>query len=119
MRNNKDAVNKFRFLLEKNKDIHISSIILHELIEGANLSNDAQGNLEKINALAKVLNILSFDKNSAYISGKISAKKEVRENPIGQNDIFIAAVAINYKLRLVTRNKKHFDSIENIEIEEW
>ena len=92
---------------------------MHELIEGANLSNDIQGNLEKVNALANVLSILPFDKNSAYISGKLSAQKEIRSKPIGQNDIFIAAVAINYKLRLVTRNKKHFDSIENIEIEEW
>lgn len=92
---------------------------MHELVEGANLSSNAQGNLEKVNALANVLNILPFDKNSACISGKLSAQKEIRSKPIGQNDIFIAAVAINYKLRLVTRNKKHFDSIENIEIEEW
>ena len=92
---------------------------MHELIEGANLSNNVQVNLEKVNTLVNVLNTLPFDKNSACISGKLSAQKEIRSKPIGPNDIFIAAVAMNYNLKLVTRNKKHFESIENLEIEEW
>lgn len=92
---------------------------MHELIEGANLSKDIQGNLEKVNALANVLNILPFDKNSAYISGKLSAQEEIRSKPIGQNDIFIASIAIQNKLPLITRNKKHFENIPNVEIIIW
>lgn len=67
----------------------------------------------------QTLNILSFNTESAFISGKISAKKEIRTKLIGQNDIFIAAVALSHNLKLVTRNKKHFGLIENLEIEEW
>ena len=67
----------------------------------------------------QTISILPFDRKCAVISGKISAKKEIRIKPIGQNDIFIGAVAASYNLKLITRNKKHFESIENLEIEEW
>ena len=119
LRNNNDAVNKIKSLLVKNEEVYTSSINVHELVEGANLSDNTIKNMEKVDELLQTITILPFDRKCAVISGKISAKKEVLIKPIGQNDIFIAAVAINYNLNLVTRNKKHFETIENIEIEEW
>ena len=67
----------------------------------------------------QTIRILPLDRESAIISGKISAQKEIRSRPIGQNDIFIASIAINGKLKLVTRNVKHFGHILNLELEEW
>jgi len=106
-------------LLAKNEHLFTSSINLHELIKGVYLSNNPQKNNEKVDELVQTLGILPFDRKCAVASGKISAKKEIRTKPIGQNDIFIAAVALSYNLKLVTRNKKHFEFIENLEIEEW
>jgi len=119
LRNNNDAVSKIKSLLVKNEEVWTSAINVHELVEGANLSDNTIKNMEKVDELLQTITILPFDRKCAVISGKISAKKEVLIKPIGQNDIFIAAVAINYNLNLVTRNKKHFETIENIEIEEW
>ena len=119
LRNNKDAAAKFRSFLDSNAEISTSSINIHELAKGANLSNNPQENLEKVYTLMQTMSILSFDVDSALISGKISALKEIKSKPIGQNDIFIAAVAISNNLKLVTRNKKHFENIPNLEIEEW
>ena len=119
LRNNGDAIKKLTSLLDEDTEIYTSAINIHELVKGANLSNDIQKNLEKVDALMQTIGILPMDKNSAFISGKISAQKEIRSRPIGQNDIFIASIAINSKLKLVTRNKKHFGPIPNLEIEEW
>ena len=119
LRNNKDALSKIRLLLENNGELFTSSINLHELIKGANLSSDAMKNTAKVDELMQTVSVLPFDRKCAAISGKISANKEIRAKLIGQNDIFIAAVSINYNLSLVTRNKKHFESIENIKIDSW
>ena len=119
LRNNQDAVLKIESLLNKGEELFTSSINLHELIKGANLSNDILKNTAKVNELMQTISILPFDRKCAVISGNISAKKEIRAKPIGQNDIFIGAVAVSYNLKLITRNKKHFESIENLEIEEW
>ena len=119
LRNNKDAVLKVESLLNKGEELFTSSINLHELIKGANLSNDILKNTAKVNELMQTISILPFDRKCAVITGKISAKKEIRTKPIGQNDIFIGAVAVSYNLKLITKNKKHFSHIPNLEIEEW
>lgn len=119
LRNNKNALSKIKLLLDNNAELFTSSINLHELVKGANLSNDTMKNTAKVDELMQTVSVLPFDRKCAAISGKISVKKEIRAKPIGQNDIFIAAVAINYNLILVTRNKKHFEPIENLKIEGW
>lgn len=119
LRNNKDAVKKLTSLLNSNAEIYTSTINVHELVKGAHMSENVQKNLEKVDALIQTINILALGKDSALISGKISATKEIRDKPIGQNDIFIAAISVNHKLKLVTRNKKHFEIIPNLEIEDW
>ena len=119
LRNNKDAVSKIRSLLSQDSGLFTSQINIYELVKGAYLSNNAKENLEKVDLLLQTMNIAMFDQESAYLSGKISAQKEIRAKPVGQNDIFIAAVAIKNRLKLVTRNKKHFENIQNLEIEDW
>ena len=119
LRNNKSAVDKILLLSEKAAEIYTSSINIHELVKGAHLSNNPTRNLEKINALIQTISILPFDKDCSLISGKLSAEQETKGRPIGQNDLLIASIALSNKLKLVTRNKKHFENIEDIQIEEW
>jgi tRNA(fMet)-specific endonuclease VapC len=119
LRSNKDAMIKIKSLLDRNSELFTSSINLHELIKGANLSNNPANNTEKVEELMRTIVVLPFDRKCAEISGKLSAGKKIRSKPIGQNDLLIASVAINYNLKLVTRNKKHFDSIPGLNLEEW
>ncbi len=51
----------------------------------------------------------------AKICSKLQKIGSYRE--IGQNDLWIAAVAINSNLPLVTRNLRHFGKIEGLKIE--
>ncbi|MFT4758592.1 MAG: tRNA(fMet)-specific endonuclease VapC [Saprospiraceae bacterium] len=43
---------------------------------------------------------------------------KLKGTPIPENDIWIAAIAMQFELLLVTRDK-HFDKIERIIIEKW
>ena len=119
LRNNAQALNKFKLLLGNKVELYTSSINIHELVKGANLSNDKEKNLQKIKLIIQTTYILSFDKETAFISGRISADLILKGRLIGQNDIFIASMALASDLILVTRNKKHFENILNLKIEEW
>ena len=51
----------------------------------------------------------------ARICSELSGKREYRE--IGQNDLWIAAVAVSFNKPLLTRNRRHFDLIEGLRLE--
>ena len=51
----------------------------------------------------------------ARICSELSGKREYRE--IGQNDLWIAAVAVSFKKPLLTRKRRHFDLIEGLRLE--
>ena len=101
-----------------NSLMFISSITLCELYKGAFLSNsdDELGNISKLltNTEFVSLNKIGckiFGKNNAYLSGKGKMTQEI--------DLMIASIAISKDLILITRNKKHFENIPELKIEEW
>jgi len=65
------------------------------------------------------IEILELDEESAHISAKIRADLRKKGRKIGINDLYIAGIAIKHKLVLVTNNTKHYQDIENLEIENW
>ena len=60
LRNNAQALNKFKLLLGNKVELYTSSINIHELVKGANLSNDKEKNLQKIKLIIQTTYILSF-----------------------------------------------------------
>lgn len=56
--------------------------------------------------------------NTARSYGKIKNQLKVKGSPIPENDIWIAALADQYQLLLITGDK-HFNNIEAISIETW
>jgi predicted nucleic acid-binding protein len=38
---------------------------------------------------------------------------------IGTSDLLIAGIAIEKNLQLITNNKKHFENIEGLEMDNW
>lgn len=65
------------------------------------------------------INILSFDKHSAYIYGELRAELERTGISLNEPDLRIAAIALSNKLTLITRNVKHFERIQGLNIENW
>lgn len=97
--------------------IFIPSII-GELFYGAERSTRKEENRKKIEALAQVSLILECDTGTARFYGKIKSQLKANGTPIPENDIWIAAIAEQYQLTLVTRDK-HFNAIETIPTESW
>lgn len=98
--------------------IFIPSIVLGELFYGAEQSTRKVENRKRIEELAEASLVLECDLGTARSYGKVKSLLKVKGSPIPENDIWIAALADQHQLILVTRDK-HFNNIETILIEVW
>lgn len=99
--------------------ISISSIVVAELDYGAKSSQNAKKNLEKMYRFIDVIQVINFDLECAKICGTIKSRLRSLGRPTGESDVLIASVAIAHRAAIVTANKKHFENIEGLRIQEW
>ena len=97
---------------------NIPFAVLGELYLGAYRSSDPIKHIKQVNDFLKKCDVLIADNETANNYALIKTKLLNKGKPIPENDIWIAAIAQQYELRLITRDK-HFDEIEGISIENW
>jgi tRNA(fMet)-specific endonuclease VapC len=96
----------------------IPSIVIGELYYGAYKSVRVASNIERIDEFTASNTILEVDTATAKEYGQIKSGLRAKGRPIPENDIWIAAIAKQYGLTLVTRDK-HFEEVEGLAIEIW
>ncbi len=97
----------------------ISSITLAELLHGAEKSNHVSENLAAIEDFCSRLAVLPYGPKAAQHYGAIRAALEKLGQPIGVNDMHIAAHARSEGLVLVTNNMGEFARVPALEAENW
>lgn len=97
----------------------ISSITLAELFHGAEKSSRMTDNLKVIEDFCSRLEVLPYTPKAAQHYGSIRAALEKKGEPIGINDLHIAAHARSEGLILVTNNTREFERVPALEIENW
>ncbi|MBI4946152.1 MAG: type II toxin-antitoxin system VapC family toxin [Bacteroidetes bacterium] len=100
------------------KRVFVPSTVFGELYYGAFHSKNIESNLNRIVEFSKKVGILSADFNTAFFYGEIKANLKSKGTPIPENDIWIAALAKQYKITLITRDT-HFNFISDIDIQNW
>lgn len=95
----------------------IPAPVISEIIQGIHLSHNPNVENEIIFRLINSLDVLSLDKESAIIAGKINSEFMRAGHEIGLIDCMIAAIAITNEESLITRNKKHFEKIPNLKVQ--
>ena len=75
-------------------------------------------NLDRIKILVDRCEVYPIGENTTALYGELKASLSKKGTPIPENDIWIAALAKEYDLSLVTRDK-HFKHIPGIEIIVW
>ena len=98
--------------------VFLPSIALGELYFGAFKSAHPDNNAERIAYLAASTAILYCDGTTALHYGRIKTGLRAKGRPIPENDIWIAAIAQQHGLTVVSRDL-HFREIENLPVEEW
>ena len=97
----------------------ISSITLAELFHGAEKSSRVSENLATVEDFCSRLEVLPYGPKAAQHYGVIRAALEKFGQPIGVNDLHIAAQARSEGLVLVTNNMGEFARVPALEVENW
>jgi tRNA(fMet)-specific endonuclease VapC len=98
--------------------VYIPSIALGELYYGAQKSARASDNIFRIDELGAAAAVLGCDAETAARYGEIKAALRTRGTPIPENDIWIAAIAVQHELEVVTRDT-HFDLVDGLAVTAW
>lgn len=97
----------------------ISSVTLMELIYGAEKSTSPERNLAVIEGFVARLEVLKYDEKAAAHTGQLRAELGKAGTPIGPYDQMIAGHARSMGLILVTNNRREFDRVIGLRIEDW
>lgn len=96
----------------------ISIVVLGELLYGALNSNRVDANVRCLRGFVDHVGALGCDEVTAEVYGRIKADLRQQGTPIPENDIWIAASALQHSLTLVTRDV-HFDKIQSLLSARW
>jgi tRNA(fMet)-specific endonuclease VapC len=97
----------------------ISAITLAELVHGAERSSDPARNLAVVEDFRSRLALLDYGERAAYHYGSIRAALEKIGQPIGVNDLHLAAQARADGMVLVTNNLREFERVPGLLTENW
>jgi tRNA(fMet)-specific endonuclease VapC len=97
----------------------MSSVTLAELFHGTEKSSRVSENLAAIEDFCSRLAVLPYGPKAAQHYGAIRAALEKLGQPIGVNDMHIAAHARSEGLVLVTNNMGEFARVPALELENW
>ena len=98
--------------------ISVPSIVIGELFYGAEQSSKKESNRKRIEEFAQTSLITDCDLDTARHYASVKSYLKSKGTPIPENDIWIAALAKQHRLTLVTRDK-HFNNIQELLLESW
>ena len=100
-------------------DIGLSAITLAELEYGAAKSTQPRRNREALGQFVSPLELAAFDPPATAAYGTLRAALEKRGRQIGAMDMLIAAHAISLHATLVTNNKREFERVPGLRVDNW
>jgi tRNA(fMet)-specific endonuclease VapC len=97
----------------------MSAITLSELYHGAEKSAKVSQNLEVIEEFSSLIDVLPYSVKASAHYGSIRSVLERVGQPIGVNDLHIAAHARSEGLVVVTNNVSEFARVPGLMVENW
>jgi tRNA(fMet)-specific endonuclease VapC len=99
-------------------NIATSIIVAAELRYGAAKKGSARLTAQ-VEAVLGALEVLPFEDPADRVYGVLRDGLEQKGQPIGGNDLLIAAHALSLGFTLVTANEREFSKIEDVPCENW
>ena len=97
---------------------YTSVVALGEIYYGAEHSTHFEKNLAEVNELANSMRVLITDSETARIYGRLKHEQRTKGLMLPDNDLWIAATAMQYGLTLAARDL-HFTWIAGLILEQW
>lgn len=102
--------------LKSQEAVFLCVPVLGELRYGAQASARVESNLTRLDEFANALIVLPCDTGTAKAYAEVKFDLRKKGRPIPENDVWIASIARQYDLTLLTRDV-HFQEIENLNVE--
>jgi tRNA(fMet)-specific endonuclease VapC len=99
--------------------VGISSITLAELAFGAARSSQPEQSRAALEEFLLALDVAPYDENAAFAYGPVRAALASAETPIGPLDTLIAAHALTLDVTLVTHNRREFERVRGLRVDDW
>ena len=100
-------------------DCGISIIVLGELEWGVAQSRRFEENRAALGALLAAVQVIDLDAEVARQYGRLRARLRSIGQPIGPNDLWIAAHALARDVPLITHNLSEFQRVPDLCVETW
>jgi len=102
--------------LQRKSEAFLCVPVLGELRYGALSSSRVEQNLVRLDEFSRSITTLGCDRQTVVLYASVKHHLRQKGRPIPENDVWIAAIACQYKLTLVTRDT-HFQQIEDLDLE--
>jgi tRNA(fMet)-specific endonuclease VapC len=99
-------------------EIFVPSIAIGELYFGAHKSARPEENLVRVDEFAASNVVLSCDTQTGRRYGQVKDELRRLGRPIPENDLWVAAIALQHGLTLVTYDA-HFGQVKGLVAEPW
>ncbi|XZE45209.1 type II toxin-antitoxin system VapC family toxin [Pirellulaceae bacterium SH467] len=101
------------------QDIVTCSIVVSELLHGAEKYGNRLKRLATVQTLLAPFQCLPFDEIDASHYASLRHDLEVRGEVIGPYDLQIAAICLRHQCTLVTSNVSEFGRVDGLVVEDW
>jgi tRNA(fMet)-specific endonuclease VapC len=98
----------------KAEPLQTTAVTCFELLSGAHETKRGHA----VRPLLDALNVLPLDREAAGHAAEVKRKLDRTGQTIGMGDSLIAGIALAHSLPLFTRNRAHFERVENLELVE-
>ena len=92
--------------------------MIGELYFGVEKSREPATNRARVDRLIELCPGLPLDVATASRYGGLKAALQKKGRPIPENDLWIAASAVQHGLILATRDR-HFEQVDSLQVETW
>lgn len=101
------------------EEVFVTPITIGELFFGAYHSQQIEKNVATCQSFLERAKLLPFTTEVSRQYGMIKSDLKKRGQPIGDNDLWIAAFALAHRAVLVTNNTQHFGRVSGLALENW
>ena len=118
LRGDRNVRSRFERYLESSERLHLSIITVYEVVSGLRY-RDARRQLGSFRQLVAASEVWPVTESSVEISAEIYATLRSQGRLIDDLDLLIAGIALANDFTLVTHNRRHFDRIHALEVQDW
>jgi len=101
----------------REEGVGLSVVSLAELYEGVYYSRDPQESERQLDALLRGIGVLGIDVETCKLFGKERGRLRAAGKTAGDLDLLIGVAALRHNLTLLTNNRRHFEMIQDLQLE--